>query len=425
MGNNDLRSGSLSRAIDTFTLDRLDAILKSERFSYDYRTNADARAYSSVSYGPPERRCEIDTSAFDSEHVDGGIRSFSNHDTKLRAVNFCQELYGHSTPVSVSATRLDAMFSKIFKFKFEPLEDSQTIIEQASDLLERMPAWPLELGDTPADVPFEYRAPSITGTALRDARLWEQLQATTYVSSNVLRAALSAVVDPGCLLSLRDMTNIIAALIEIVSQLGSTASDGGTTWRLFIVRAFLWTSWQRCQMIYFQLAATSSLVQGSSDGKIGTLALRGTLPSPGVTIHEMSRERASLEKPAYMCGWNFELLRINPVCIGADFRSFHQRYNTAFGNYSARCLAGRLNACKGDSPRSCRRFQGMAIEDQSAHDRSCSRNCRQLIWDEMSYRSLSGARAVSFTQEESCSSETLQYCDASDQTLAISHVWSQ
>lgn len=425
MGNNDLRSGSLSRAIDTFTLDRLDAILKSERFSYDYRTNADARAYSAVSYAPPEQRCELDTSAFESEHVDGGIRYFSNRNAELRAVNFCQELYGHSAPVSISVTRLDAMFSTKFKFKFEPLEDSQTIIERASDLLERMPAWPLELDDTPADVPSEYRASTITGTASRDARLWEQLQATTYVSSNVLRAALAAVIDPRCLLSLLEMTNIIAALVEIVSQLASTAPDGGTSWRLFIVRAFLWTSWQRCQMIYFQMAATSSLVHGSSDGKLGTLTLRGTSPSPGITIHEMSMQRASLEKPAYMCGWNFELLRINPVCIGADFRRFHQRYNSAFGKYPARCLAEQLIACKGDSPESCRRFQGMAIEDQSAHDQSCFRNCRQLIWDEISYRNLSGARAVSLTQEESCFSDTLQYCNASDQTLAISHVWSQ
>ena len=425
MGNNNVRYGFLSRGVDTFTLDRLDAILKNERFSYDYRNNADVRSYSDVSYKPPEVRIEIDTSLFNSEDLDGGIRGFNNHDSKLRALKFCQELYGHRTPVPISVTRLDSMFSKVFRFRFEPLEESQAIVERASDLLERMPTWPPELDDTPTDVPSEYCASSIAGTASRDDRLWEQLQTTTYVSSNVLRVALSAVMDPGCVQSLLDMTNIIAALLEIVSQLASTASDDGTSWRLFTVRAFLWTSWQRCQMIYFQSVATSFIVHGSSDGKFENLTLRGTMPLPGVTIHEMSRQRASLEKPAYMCGWNFELLRTNSVCIGADFRRFHQRYNTAFGNYPARCLPGQLNACKGDSPKNCRRFQGMAIEDQSAHDQTCSRNCRQLIWDETSYRSLSGARAVSIAQTESCSSETWQYCNASDQTLAISHVWSQ
>lgn len=425
MVNNNVRSGSLSRGIDAFTLDRLDAILRNERFSYDYRNNADARPYSDVSYAPPSMRIEIDTSFPSYERLDGGVRCLSNRDSKIRAIKFCKELYGLDTPVSISVTRLDAIFSQFFTFKFEPLKDSEAIVQRASDLLERLPTWPLELNNTPMDCPSEYRASSIAGTASRDATLWEQLQATTYVSSNVLRVALSVVMDPGCGRSLLDMTDIIATLLEITSLLASTASDNGTSWRLFVVRAFLWTSWQRCQMLYFHLEATSYLAQGSSDGKIYPLALRGTLPSPKVTINEMSRQRASLEKPAYMCSWNFELLRTNPVCIGADFRRFHQRYSTAFCSYPARCVAGQLNACKGDSPKSCRRFQGMVVEDQSAHDQSCFRTCRQLIWDETSYRSLLGARAVSLAQAESHSSGTWRYCNASDHTLAISHVWSQ
>lgn len=425
MENDDVPSGSLSRGVDTFTLDRLNSILKEERFPDDYRNNANATSYSDVIYAPPKMRAEIDASSFDSEDLDGGIRCFSDREARIRAMKFCQELYGHSAPIPVSITRLDAMFSKVFRFRFEPLKDSQAIIERAANLLERMPTCPPEMDDIPAEVPSEYLVSSMTGTASRDVRLWEQLQTTTYVSSNVLRVALSAVMDSGCVASLLDMTNIIAALLEIGSRLASTLSDEGASWRLFIVRAFLWTSWQRCQMIYFQLVATRFLVYGSSDGKLGYLTLRGTLPSPRVTIHEMSRQRASLKKSAYMCGWNFELLRTNSVCIGADFRRFHRRYNTVFGNHDARCLAGRPSACKGDSPKSCRRFQGMVIEDQSAHDLSCSRNCIQLIWDETSYRSLSGARAVSLAQTENHSGETWQYCNASEQTLAISHVWSQ
>lgn len=72
-------------------------------------------------------------------------------------------------------------------------------------------------------------------------------------------------------------------------------------------------------MIYYHLAATSFLVEGSHDGKKGGLTRRGTSPSSGITIYEMSKHQASLEKPAYMCGENFELLRTNPVCIGTDF----------------------------------------------------------------------------------------------------------
>lgn len=423
MGNDDVRSGFLSRGIDTFTLGRLDAILKNERISYNYES--DAQFLNRFKRPPPEIRTEISPSWPDGEHVDGAIQSFDNRYAKLRAEEFCQELLRDSTPLSISVTQLDAAFSRFFRFRFEPLDESQAITERASDLLERMPTWPLQLDDVPKEIPPEYRALSIVETASRDASLWEQLQTTTYVSNIVLRVALSVVMSPGSSQGILNVTNITAALLEIFSRLSSTKSDDGTSWKLFVMRAFIWTSWQRCQMLYFYLEATSDLVYGSSDGKTTPPALRGTLPSPNVTIHEMSRRQASLEKPAYMCGWNFELLRTSFVCVGADFRRFHQRYKNVFGNYTGRCVAGQLKSCKGDSPKSCRRFQGMAIEDQSAHDQSCSRNCKQLIWDETSYRSVLGARAVSLAQTESHGSETWQYCNASDRTLAISHVWSQ
>ena len=370
-------------------------------------------------------RCEIDTGFFGFETVDDGIRCFGKKDSILRATEFCKDLFGHDAPVSISVTRLDDLFSRIFKFKFEPLENSQAVVEEASRLLERVPAWPLELNDIPAYIPPEYEDASLTDTTCKDIKLWEQLRATTFVSTVVLRVALAAVIDSTCLLSLLDMTNIISALLEIISQLNSTASDIRTSWRSFIARAFLWTSWQRCQLLYFYIAAGDALIQGSHDGKIGQLALRGIYPSPGVTIHEMSKRIASMHKPAYMCGWNFELLRSNPVCIGTDFRRFHQLYNATFGSYPARCLKGQSASCKGNGTKSCQRFQGMVIENQLAHDQSCPGLCRQQIWDEMSYRSVPGPRAISLAQSDCCPGKMLQYCNASNQTLAISHVWSQ
>lgn len=426
MGNTDVHIDSLSRGSDTFTPDRLDIILKNERISYDHRTNVGTRIYRNVIYASPEKSCQIDTGYFQFEQVDGGLRCYSDEATKIRAEEFCRQLYGHDSSVPIAAIDLDAKLSKVFRFKFEPLKDSQTIIQQACDLVERMPARPLELNDIPTTIPLEYHVSSVVKNVQIDSPLWEQLQATTYVSSTVLRAALGAVLDPsGTQASLMDIINIIAKLLETVSQLTPTGTDVKTTWRSFIVRAFLWTTWQRCLLIYFQQAARDALIEGSLDGKKGELTLRGTMPSPGVTIHEMSKQCAGLGKSAYICGWNFELLRSNPVCIGADFRGFHQRYNAAFGSYSARCFAGQSHACKGDSPRKCQRFHGMVIEDQSAHDQSCSRDCRRLIWAESSYRILSGSRAVRLMESDGSACESIQYCNASDQTLAISHVWSQ
>lgn len=155
--------------------------------------------------------------------------------------------------------------------KFEPLENYQTIIEQASSLLERMPAWPPELIDTPIAIPLECRASSVADNARRDARLWEQLQATTYVSITVLQAALSVVMNRGITNSLLDMINIIATLLEIVSQLVPTITDVRTTWRSFIIRAFLWMTWQRCQLLYFHLAATDGFNGFDGGGSMSEL----------------------------------------------------------------------------------------------------------------------------------------------------------
>ena len=135
MGNDRLHCHSISRGNETFTTNRLRNILANERFSYDYRTKPETRAYSDVDYGPMEIRCEIDTSFFELEQEGDGIRSFSDHDTKKRAVRFCEELLGHSSNASIAVTRLDDMISRIFKFKLEPLEDSVSIIERATDLL--------------------------------------------------------------------------------------------------------------------------------------------------------------------------------------------------------------------------------------------------------------------------------------------------
>ncbi|MCJ1265673.1 hypothetical protein MMC22_005553 [Lobaria immixta] len=292
-------------------------ILKNDRFSYVSIAKLGLRAYPGfIDASPSEMRCLINTIYFSKEEVNGVLEMFSDHETKLRAVGLCRQLYGHDSPVSIAATDLDATFSKVFEFKCEPLENSQTIIEQACRLLGQIPAWPPELNDTPTAVLLKYRASSL-------------LQVTTYLSDNVLRAALSVFLDPeGIRHGLLNVVNVITALLEMVSQLAPTITDIRTSWRLFITRAFLWTTWQRCQLIYFHLEATAAMKHGSLDRKQGELVLRGTMPSPGATIHETSKHFAGLDKPAYMCGWNFELLR-----------TFHQLYHAAFEGFSPRCFA--------------------------------------------------------------------------------------
>ena len=175
-------------------------------------------------------------------------------------------------------------------------------------------------------------------------------------------------------------------------------------------------------MIYFFSFLKMYLRFGFQDYNGNRLVRRGMEISPGLSIQEMSRKYAALCKPQYMCGWAFELLRTNPICIGSDFRRFFFRYYKAFGDRPGRCLRDHHTSCKGDEPGNCQRFRGMRIENQSLHDDVCQGNCERLIWNEESYRSVPGARAVALGTSDS--RKELIYRQASANTLAISHVWS-
>ena len=126
----------------------------------------------------------------------------------------------------------------------------------------------------------------------------------------------------------------------------------------------------------------------------------------------------------YMCKWAFGLLKIDRGSIGLDFRHLLCQYRVVFGNCEPRCLPskdGFSQQCEGSSPLKCKRFAGMKIEDQSAHMRRCNCRCLRLHWNESSYRSTKGGRAVSVVQEnDGC----LRHCAASEKTIAISHMWS-
>ena len=54
----------------------------------------------------------MDTSLPEYGSLDGGIRCSSKRDTELRAIRFCKKLCGHGTPMSISVSRLDAIFLK-------------------------------------------------------------------------------------------------------------------------------------------------------------------------------------------------------------------------------------------------------------------------------------------------------------------------
>lgn len=415
-GSVSIENEALLPSSSTFTLDRIRNQLQKDTFHRDLETPDPHRS------SPPSFICERLQYSF----ADGAHHYYTEEQQLARREELCHQLLMATADRDGHCSRLDDLLSEIVDCNFQPNEDFEKISGHVFRLLARLPARPLPL---PKDsVPYHPDYLSTYSTHYPDSLgpdlLWYDLAVTSYVGANVIRSALVLVIDgPWAFSVLDNFLNTIANLLTTASTLSSLEQFQPLRQRWFLVRAFLWTCWQRCSMIYFHGILGSDLKNGFSDHEGKSFILDGMEVSPDLTIQELSRMQATQDKPRYMCGWAFELLRSNPICIGLDFRRFFSRYSINFGEMPGRCIASHPEAsCLGDEPGRCQRFKGMRIKNQSAHDISCDGTCERLFWDETSYRSVSGARAVDLGDSDSCTS--LAYLSASPTTLAISHVWS-
>jgi hypothetical protein len=183
-----------------------------------------------------------------------------------------------------------------------------------------------------------------------------------------------------------------------------------------VIRIFLWTAWQRSVMLYFYYILGVQLEHGYSSIWNSLLTIRGIQRLDELNILDYQGEGTI----PYLCNWAFELLRTSRSSHGLDFRSLLHRFNDKFGDLGGRCMRDSASACRGDWPESCQRFTGAETKSQSAHAQTCRRDCSRIKWSEKSYTQCANPRAVLIQEDNSC----LRYCQASNRTMAISHVWS-
>ena len=361
-----------------------------------------------------------------------GMTKTYGEEKAARVRSFCNELLDLVDESPLHTSRLDTKFSELLECHFQPTGKSSPLHDEPSldleveitkrtlQLLNRLPKTPLQLSDVPSGLPSIYYSCS---TERKDSHTlaWHDLKVASYLSVNVIRVAMCTVIHPWISKGkIPEFINYVAELLDVAAQLYSSSKTSAARYRWFVVRSFIWASWQRSVMIYFSYLLAQHLDAGVDDGvSSSAVFMQSFSPVSGVSLQEMSRRYASVGKSHYMCAWAFQLLRSNPVCIGMDFRKFHRLYCGKFDRYPARCTPQGKCSCKGDHPHSCQRFVGMVISNQSAHDRGCI-GCEKLTWDETSFRSVLGAKAVSL---DKTIAKTLQYRTASNQTLAISHVW--
>ena len=327
-GSAGLRDESLSPGPTTFTLERIKRQLENDTFLVNPNLPEEG-------IPPPFKAEDFSYSREGRVH-----RFYTDLERNERRERFCRGLYEQALNCESHCSRLDDLASQIVLCNFQ-IESKDDVSDYAYHLLTRLPARPLQLPDVPAALSRDYLVHDSydEGNPTATATLWHDLQVTSYISANVIRAALLLAIYPYSGRGrLQNFLDTVANLISTASTLSLSADSELARQSWFVLRSFLWASWQRCTMIYFFSFVGKSLRSGFDDHNAHSLVLRGMQISPGLSIHEMLKTYASMHKPQYMCGWAFELLRNNPICIGFDFRRFFFRYSAAFGDRLGRCL---------------------------------------------------------------------------------------
>ena len=395
---------SLTSGPHTFTPDRVRQIL---------REDLDHDSHQAKGYFHCKR------TAF--EHLPSGkLIAFDVPQRKARAAEWVGAYCSAVAHPKDHLSRLDRKFSELLKhnLNLENPEYEDELISHTCHTLSRLPELPPEFDGLPQEIFGSLNEHYFASEMIHsDDRAWNNLQVVSFVSTNVIRLALT--------IELIDPTNYVAGalspFVDTISELLQSLYEDGSEHaehlqERFLVTAFLWSAWQRSVMLFFYYTLGGQMRRGYRSDTNEDQRLQPTPYSP---------RQYDLGRSGYLCRWAYELLRTDPAAAGADLRRFHERYESLYADRLPRCRTtdtGVYVPCDGKAPENCGRFKGMHIEDQSTHVPSCLKSCPRLYWDEASFKNVTGARAVSVNEEPTgC---RLKYVAASSQTMAISHVWS-
>jgi hypothetical protein len=304
------------------------------------------------------------------------------------------------------------------------------IVDHTCSLLSRLPPIPLPL----VDAEFSPHLTRISQHYLLRPEApgeWSNLKVVPHISTPVVLLALVITAATNYhkewelegIGSLRALINTFIEFLEVCSTLSSTETSTANAEAWMIVRSYLWVSWQRCTMLVRWYMLGLHLERGFAEINDG-FSLRQYTHS-GVEARAHDQGLLFYEVPQYMCKWAFRLLRSDRSAVCQDFRRLCAIFDEAFPGRRPRCILNSTTIhlqCDGSSTDNCQRFKGLIIADQSAHAEEYGSLCQPLYWNEESYRSVNGARAV--VLDELLPAGPLNYCAASEETLAISHVWS-
>ncbi|KAG7100645.1 hypothetical protein HYQ44_019997 [Verticillium longisporum] len=281
----------------------------------------------------------------------------------------CQELYDATANPVGHIQRLDQQLSTYIQCEWRPQISLDDFVSGVVAVLQRLPSETTTLPDNLDNVPRPYFSD--------ENKTSQSLLVNRCIPENVIRFAAYQVMvqaqDGFTDRELQDALNGTGELIHTCVTLEGEGVGDPVIWIVSMNRGFDHDSESAYWSRNFQL-------------------------SPGLSLRAFTEESAALKKRPNMCGWMFELLRGDPKCTGLDFDLLHHRFSEAFRDKTPRCRADREAACSGNTWRDCLRFDRPEPANQTAHDQTTQHtpdNEEILVWNETSYLSVDGARAVS------------------------------
>ena len=352
------------------------------------------------------------------------IERFTQEQHQTLVDQKCDEFYNVTRDRPNHFDYLDRTLSSLLRcrWRVQDVQIQQKIVQDTSRYLQRLDCTPTPLPGAVAALPEDFFC--------NQERTWQNLHVVSRISSSTIRFIIVRVACENRVSGwtdsfAQDTLNRVGELLESVSKRskGSTTQEDRNRW--FVVRAFLWAFWQRCRIFYTSIKLSFALRHQIGYGNDPRLWFVNFDLAENVSLKKLTEISAISNRPDNLCSWTLELLRADPQCLGLDFNLLHERYRSVLGSAPIRCSASGKNVCNGSCPERCLRYKGLKIDDQSQHDGACKYRPDdepRLVWDKESYLGVSGARAVSIASTDT-SSGKLKYCNATSQTIAISHVW--
>lgn len=303
------------------------------------------------------------------------------------------------------------------------------IFDRATELLGHLPATsPTILGALPYQGPFDagFVLPkSKNDIAFNDNSpdaAWERLLVVNFVDTIVLRLVLCmAQTEFSREYGPPSLERLLNATIFLLRMSLDLANQGrGEPQRWSIVCAFLWTSWQRIIMLRLRSIVGAQL--RGFDYNIRSLgSIRAQNMVPEIFEYRRQVQQADLKTMPYLCAWAYRNLVEDRACITTDLRRFAQLYRDCFGSRPAICNSGNKQ-CSGLSSVDCGRFENTSVTNQSMHTSDCQASCPRLFWSRSSVLAVPGPKAIDTHATDA--SGFLHYCQVTQETLTVSHVWS-